>query len=219
MPPIIQPISPPFGTATTGYYKCFIEVNNKVLEASWKGQQPYPDFMRQDSTTYSTRPLQLSDAIVPAWIATDLLAYGSDACIRITKSAAFPVVKIAHPILEARRRVEREFEIVLKLSSLKIAAEVAVDPLLDENGVCGFWLEQLVQVTWEDLKARGREIEQLVGRLHQAGYCHGDLTPSNIMQNGAGRLVLIDFGFSGVVGEETHSCIPKGVYPSNAYDT
>ncbi len=41
-----------------------------------------------------------------------------------------------------------------------------------------------------------RAIGQVVGRLHQAGIIHGDLTTSNMIVRG-GRIVMIDFSLGG----------------------
>lgn len=51
-----------------------------------------------------------------------------------------------------------------------------------------------------------REAGRTVGRLHQAGIIHGDLTTSNILVRG-GRCVLIDFGLAQVSSEVE----PRGV--------
>lgn len=50
-------------------------------------------------------------------------------------------------------------------------------------------------------------IGELVGRLHDYGIVHGDLTTSNMIQDVSGRIFLVDFG----LGEKTDELEAKGV--------
>ena len=54
--------------------------------------------------------------------------------------------------------------------------------------------------------------------LHLKGMCHGDLSPSNVMSDTEGHLVLIDFSFSGVLGEDLPAYIPTSVYSSRTFN-
>jgi TP53 regulating kinase-like protein len=52
-----------------------------------------------------------------------------------------------------------------------------------------------------------RQIGELIGRLHGHGVIHGDLTTSNMILTGTGKIVLVDFG----LGEKNVELEAKGV--------
>ena len=52
-----------------------------------------------------------------------------------------------------------------------------------------------------------QRIGQMIGRLHIVGLIHGDLTTSNMILDGMGRIVLVDFG----LGEKSEELEAKGV--------
>lgn len=51
------------------------------------------------------------------------------------------------------------------------------------------------------------KIGELIGRLHEYGIIHGDLTTSNMILNSEGRIFFVDFG----LGEKTKELEPRGV--------
>jgi len=51
------------------------------------------------------------------------------------------------------------------------------------------------------------EIGELIGKLHRHGVIHGDLTTSNIIVNGEGKIFLVDFG----LGEKNSEVEARGV--------
>jgi TP53 regulating kinase-like protein len=51
------------------------------------------------------------------------------------------------------------------------------------------------------------EIGGLIGRLHEQGIIHGDLTTSNMIRNSEGKIFFVDFG----LGEKTNEVEAKGV--------
>ena len=51
------------------------------------------------------------------------------------------------------------------------------------------------------------EIGKVIGKLHSHGVIHGDLTTSNMIVNGEGRVFLVDFG----LGEKNMELEAKGV--------
>jgi TP53 regulating kinase-like protein len=51
------------------------------------------------------------------------------------------------------------------------------------------------------------KIGESIGRLHEHGVIHGDLTTSNFIQNGRGRVFFVDFG----LGEKTKELEARGV--------
>eukprot|EP00702_Spironucleus_salmonicida_P007196 EST48487.1 Kinase [Spironucleus salmonicida] len=48
-----------------------------------------------------------------------------------------------------------------------------------------------------------------LGQLHEAGICHADLKPDNVMVNGCGEVRIIDFGKAQPLGPFLHPCFPS----------
>jgi TP53 regulating kinase-like protein len=59
----------------------------------------------------------------------------------------------------------------------------------------------------EDRQALCVKIGELIGRLHGHGVIHGDLTTSNMILNGEGKIFLVDFG----LGEKNKELEARGV--------
>ncbi|KAJ7656238.1 hypothetical protein DFH06DRAFT_1132210 [Mycena polygramma] len=58
---------------------------------------------------------------------------------------------------------------------------------------------------WETTdKAVKKTIFEAVQSIHRAGILHGDLAPRNVVVDGAGRVLILDFGFA-----EKHHCVPE----------
>jgi len=74
--------------------------------------------------------------------------------VRFEDVDRYPVVKIAHPNDECRRLVEREYNVMRDLSDLDAVAQVAGEPLADQDGVFGFRLELLHRVELEAVSWR-----------------------------------------------------------------
>jgi len=51
------------------------------------------------------------------------------------------------------------------------------------------------------------KIGELIGRLHEYGIIHGDLTTSNMILNSEGKIFFVDFG----LGEKTKELEARGV--------
>jgi TP53 regulating kinase-like protein len=51
------------------------------------------------------------------------------------------------------------------------------------------------------------EIGRMIGRLHDSGIIHGDLTTSNMIRNPEGKIVFVDFG----LGEKSKELEVRGV--------
>lgn len=95
------------------------------------------------------------------------------------------------------------------------AAGVSVPILYDIDVQAGtIVMERIEGTTAKEVLDRGepvavetaREIGRVVGRLHEAGIVHGDLTTSNMIVRG-GRIVMIDFS----LGEKGTSREARGV--------
>ena len=65
----------------------------------------------------------------------------------------------------------------------------------------------LASLSMEDREALCTKIGYLIGRLHQHGVIHGDLTTSNLILNTEGKIFLVDFG----LGEKNMEAEAKGV--------
>jgi hypothetical protein len=197
----LEPFSPPFcidrKAKRTG---CYMNVDGVPHEASWTGDWGSFDFTDTSLfTDFRLSPLQLSTEIMTIWKGSRHMpwAFGSHASVRSEGVDSKFVVKIAHPNDKCRRLVEREFNIMRDLSNLDAVAKVAGEPLADKDGIFGFRLERLGRVELKEFPARLQEVESLLDSLHDTGYCHGDCSFSNIMQNREGKLVLIDMSLSG----------------------
>lgn len=102
-----------------------------------------------------------------------------------------------NPVLDARLRASRTFEegrLLSKayLSGVSVPAPVFIDPLqyvLVESLVRGVLLRD-----YEKAETVMRSLGMEVGKLHQLGIVHGDLTTSNVMVGEGGRVYIIDLG-------------------------
>jgi hypothetical protein len=217
----MQPFSPPFVIEKKAKrYGCYMDVDGAPYEASWRGNRAIFDFT--DTSQISDFNLKLvpqSTELSTVWQSSRQLAFGSHASVRAGETVPFPVVKIAHPINKCRQLIEREFFVMRDLAAVNAVAHVADEPLTDKDGIFGFRLERLYYVELEDLQRRLKEVSGLLETLHDAGYCHGDCSFSNIMQNKEGRLVLIDLDFAGRLGSEIPEGFPKYLLRRGQYTT
>ena len=76
------------------------------------------------------------------------------------------------------------------------------DPLVDEDGVFGFSMEQLVGVELQALQACIDDIREAITKIHSTGIVHNDFHPGNILQQSDGTLIAVDFGRSGLTGHD-----------------
>lgn len=104
-----------------------------------------------------------------------------------------------------------------RLSHLNFVAKISAEPLKDQEGIFGFRLERLHKMTKEETTSRKGEIRSLLEQLHQAGYCHGDVHFCNIMKRSNEELVLIDFAYSGALGQSVPDHVPKYMHPTRVY--
>jgi predicted unusual protein kinase regulating ubiquinone biosynthesis (AarF/ABC1/UbiB family) len=73
------------------------------------------------------------------------------------------------------------------------------EPLVDEKGIFGFKMEKLLAIDPDTAPSRSAFIECLQ-QIHKTGVGHNDFHPMNVMMDGEGQLVIIDFGRSGRIG-------------------
>jgi serine/threonine protein kinase len=209
---MIQAVSPPLPAACRGSFKCYVEAEGHMYEVFWEGSQCYPDF---DSV--ALRPVKMSDEMALTWSHSNFVDFGSNAVVRECNEGDFMIVKIAHPTAEARQLIQHEYDFMRNLAGLP-APKVDPQPLTDHDGIYGFRMEYLWKIDFQELHGRGNEVWEAVGALHGKGMCHGDLSPSNVMSDKEGRLVLIDFSFSGFIGQDLPAYIPTWVYGSRIFN-
>lgn len=226
-PPQARPISAPFTPDTNkDLSTCFIEFANKVYQIYWKEPSTqYPDLtnfpsLQKDTTS---KPILLSPPIAKLFASSTLLNHGVDGCIRCTHSDTekLPIVKIALPRQISRARVQYEIAMLKEMKRCGIPVpEFDAMPLVDaEGGVFGYRMEKLFSLDFKNLGSVKEELREIVERLHECGFSHGDLNPSNVMRDGRGRLVLIDPSFSGKIGEVVPSHVPSWQYEGSVFST
>ncbi|KAL0357713.1 UNVERIFIED_CONTAM: EKC/KEOPS complex subunit, partial [Sesamum calycinum] len=119
--------------------------------------------------------------------------------------------KYRHPSLDSKLTVKRlnaEARCMTKARKLGVSTPVlyAVDPLLHtltfefvegqavKDILLDFGLQGIVEERLNDIAT---QIGDAIGKLHDGGLVHGDLTTSNMLiRNSTNQLVLIDFGLS-----------------------
>ncbi|XP_057447283.1 uncharacterized protein LOC130739077 [Lotus japonicus] len=119
--------------------------------------------------------------------------------------------KYRHPILDSKltlKRLNAEARCMTKARRLGVRTPVlyAVDPVLhtltfeyvDGPSVKDVFLEfGSLGVNEERMGNIASQIGDAIGKLHDGGLVHGDLTTSNmLLKNDTNQLVLIDFGLS-----------------------
>ena len=85
---------------------------------------------------------------------------------------------------------------------------IHLNSLTDDEGIYGLRMERLVTVPFKDITKESQEVHEMVKTLHARGYCHGDLSPCNVMLNEAESVMLIDLAFSGRIGERAPGLFP-----------
>ena len=117
-------------------------------------------------------------------------------------------VKVLHPAMasdvDARRRLEREFETMRRVRSPFVAEVIDADvtgdmPYVVTRYVAGPTLDQLIR---NNGPLRGQALERVawglaegLAAVHAAGVVHRDLKPGNVVMAG-GSPILIDFGIA-----------------------
>ncbi|KAI9809843.1 MAG: hypothetical protein M1825_000276 [Sarcosagium campestre] len=181
-----------------------IDVNGKEYLVQWSKSIKSPDLSRFP---------QVEDAIITAiphsagvqklWSESKVLKYGGDGHIRVLESCKddFPICKVA--IDERQRYLLRgEFSMVQNLASKDLPiVRIHADPLVDEEGIFGFRMEELFPIDVEGAAKYSSEITKAIREINRHGVVHYDIQPCNIMQNKEGLITIIDFGRAGFVGQ------------------
>ncbi|GAB1311743.1 hypothetical protein MFIFM68171_01953 [Madurella fahalii] len=139
------------------------------------------------------------------WVKSQVLRYGADSHTRLLDQGSpggkeqFPVCKLATNDRQ-RQFIVDEVEILYDLGS-KAAPVVRVhpEPLVDGKGIFGFRMEKLLAIG-PDTAVSKSDFIKCLEQIHEKGIVHNGFHPGNVMINGEGQLVVIDFGRSGRVG-------------------
>lgn len=197
-----------------GSYTCIVEWQRTAYTISWLGSSQYPDL-----TTFPTvgnvdiRLLPQSSTLVTLWTNSVLVDYGAHAVIRSTLDSSFPIIKLAHPNKQSIALLQHEFSVLVALPKLGAAVvEADSTPILDNGVICGYRMKRLEKLDTSELLARRPEIEAAAESLHSKGYCHGDLSPSNIMKDEKGRIQFIDLSFAGRLNDRIPQELPTWVH-------
>lgn len=224
-PPQALPISAPFTPDNNeDLSTCFIEFANKIYQIYWsEPSTQYPNLTNFPSLQGTCKPVALSPPIAELFASSTLLNHGVDGCIRCTHSDTelLPIVKIALPRQISRARVQYEIAMLKEMKRYSIPVP-AFDPtpLMDAEGdIFGYRMEKLFSLGFKNLGSVKEELREIVDRLHEFGFSHGDLNPSNVMRDGSGRLVLIDPSFSGKIGEVVPGHVPSWQYEGSVFST
>lgn len=197
-------------------YAANIDFQRREYRVSWNGNwRDFPSLTSfpqiPDATVTSIPHSPQVDAL---WAKSRVLCYGADSHIRLLdqqgsasgeeeEEEPFPVCKIAAAADDRQRRfIAAEFEMLRDLgSSAAPVVRVHPEPLVDGEGIFGFRMEKLLAIGPDMVIHRG-ELVRCLERIHEAGIVHNDFHRMNVMMNGRGQLVVIDFGRSGRVGSE-----------------
>ncbi|KAI7343415.1 hypothetical protein KC354_g15671 [Hortaea werneckii] len=155
-----------------------------------------------------------------AYAESVLVNHGTDGCVRCSHLEPLPIIKLAHPNRLSRLRIQHEFEVLKKLNCCCLPVPIFDDnPMIDNEGIFGYRMEQLFPIDFSDTKAISDDLKAIVSLVHDSGFSHGDLNPSNVMRNGNGSLVLIDPSRGGLLGEQVPHYIPWYQYEGTVFST
>jgi tRNA A-37 threonylcarbamoyl transferase component Bud32 len=83
--------------------------------------------------------------------------------------------------------IKYEYTMLKQLALLDLPIPEFSDvPIFEGTDIRGYRMEELYKLGGDEMHRRSEDIRQAVTRWHDAGYSHGDLSMSNIMENEAG---------------------------------
>lgn len=224
-----NPITPPrkVGPRT---YSCIVDHQRRPYSVSWSGSTEYPDF-KASPANYHVDVLPQSPGMATIWESSTLLDFGSHASIRTSCSPGnkkpvhndddcFPIIKLAHSDAESLALIQTEINI-LSDSLMRDVPTVTMDsrPITDNGVAVGYRMQRLYKLDSLGFQSRSLDIKNALQRLHDAGFCHGDLSPSNVMKDRYSCITLIDFSHAGRVGETVPLHIKKEGYDGDVFST
>ncbi|EPE30909.1 Protein kinase-like (PK-like) [Glarea lozoyensis ATCC 20868] len=190
-----SPITPPLGTGVPGQNKCIVDYNHQPYSMTWSGSpHEYPDLERfPHLENVEVSLINQNPTIAAIWRDSELLDYGTHASVRIAESDLFPILKFAHHDKLSIHLIAHEFDV---LAALKKKGLSVVDfdpqPIMDSGTFCGYRMEKLFRVELDEFRSRIDDIKYELDRFHSASFSHGDFSPSNVMKDKNGHIVLTD---------------------------
>ena len=185
------------------------------------------DTARSDRSGVDDREVLHPPAVpaVPGYELGDLLARGATSEVWAgadVEAGRRVVLKVVHAELHAVEAAAREASVSARAASAHIVRVEACVPLPD--GRVALVMPHLRGGALDGLvRARGHlapgevvtvlaPVASAIGRLHDLGVVHGDVSPGNVLLEPDGRPVLGDLGLSHVVGD-----ISPGVWGTDGY--
>ncbi|ELR01924.1 hypothetical protein VC83_04168 [Pseudogymnoascus destructans] len=216
-----KPITPPQSGGVRGSYECIVDYDHQAFSITWSGSPEYPDLARfPDLKNVSVHSVHQNSRIAAIWRDSTIIDYGAYASIRVIEDGRFPILKLAHQDELSIKLIQHELDVLADLAKLGLpVVEFDQQPIRDNGVICGYRMNKLFKVELSELRSRTDDIKQTLDRLHSAGFSHGDFSPSNIMKDAGGHIILIDFSFAGRIGSEVPSFFPSWVYADGIYGT
>ncbi|MGD1005450.1 MAG: bifunctional N(6)-L-threonylcarbamoyladenine synthase/serine/threonine protein kinase [Methanoregulaceae archaeon] len=143
----------------------------------------------------ATRPNNLNKKITTARGAEAIIEFSDKSALKRRISKRYRVPSLDNRLIIERTRAEARLIALARYSGVPtpIMSDITNDTIVMER-IHGSLLTNNMSV--KNLKEAGR----VVGKLHNSGIMHGDLTTSNMIMDNR-RLVLIDFGLAQVTAE------------------
>lgn len=199
-------VSPPFFCQSIQATAVSVEYLDKEYILPWTDILRSPD-LENFGSLENTVCIEHSPQMEHLWKTSSFINYGVYAQVRQLNTCddGFPMIKMASQHVNAREYIQTEFQLLRMISTKDLPiVKVYSEPLTDEQGIFGFRMERLDCIPAKKLRNYLPHIENAVDQLHKAGIVHGDISIGNIMAN-EGEIRIIDFGLSGIVGEEIPS--------------
>jgi len=201
------PISPPFWCSQTQKYGVRVDYGSEEYILRWTDSARQPDLSRflEIGPEISLEHIAHSEEEDKIWASSVPHAFGSHAHVRRSKASKteYPMYKIAHRTHTSIRFINNELQVLQELhpSDLPIV-KIGAHALVDDSGVFGFTMEELIPISPEDIPLYLKDMERILRRIHhESRTVHTDVSISNFMVNAKRQLRLIDFGQAGKLGD------------------
>ncbi|KAK8142784.1 hypothetical protein G3M48_008263 [Beauveria asiatica] len=212
---VAQALTPPQRAETSNYIEIIVDYNRRPFSITWQRGTRYPNLDTFPTFTDAVvNPITQTASMRALWTQSVTFGYGSCGMLRIQDNVCFPVIKLAHSDRRFMQMIQHEFALLTSMALLdSFLPVVRVDqqPILENGEICGFRMKRLSEMCRSSLISRKSDIQDALQRLHSAGFCHGDIRGNNIMEDGAGRIMFIDFGLGGRIGSDAPEFFPGRV--------
>lgn len=198
-----------------GYRQIIVDYNRKPFSITWQRELRCPDLSRFPTFTDAiVSPISQTASMKELWAQSVPFGYGSCASVRLQDGVCFPMLKLAQSNTRFIEMIQREFALLTSMALLDLpVVQVDQQPILDNGEVCGCRMKRLSAMCRSTLISRRSDIQDALGRLHAAGFCHGDIRGDHIMEDEAGRIIFIDFGLGGRIGTDFPGFFPRRIDP------